>query len=154
MERYRSAEHIVSQMTSHPTGHAVEVYLANPFLNGLVPRKTAEQFYRVLSTFYVRFFGLNTHWTIRPPIMATSEFSIAALRLTYVISDMCKLIDMGFEGPLDIDESHKGYISESHIEFALQLQAYQNDLNDSLHDLFRYIDSRLTAHGNRVDTGS
>lgn len=139
----RAAEKVVSQLVKPPRGFSVESILTDSFLSDVLPQKLAKQFMLALRSYYVQYFGLHTYWQINPPILASMGFAKATLQILQIIKYACSLIDMGYTGPLDVDETTKGVVPLDHMEFAFALQLYQNDLNSSWNELFGYIDRAL-----------
>jgi nucleoside 2-deoxyribosyltransferase len=138
-ERCRFAEDTIAKLVKRPTNHAIGAYLADPFLDLLLPRNIAEQFYRVLSSYYLRYFGLNVGWNSNPPLLGAINFFESTQLVLEVLTSMQKLIEMGYEGPIDLDERRKGWIAEDHIVFALQVADCQKDLYKSYENLLNFI---------------
>src|SRR5205807_2475815 len=95
-ERYRLAEDALSKLVKRPTDYGIGAYLTDPFLDLLLPRSITEQFYRVLSSYYTRYFGLDVHWNSTPPLLSAIEFAKSTRLVIDVLKATRELLDIGY----------------------------------------------------------
>jgi hypothetical protein len=136
-------EKLAAHFASPPEDHACGAYLASPFLKGLLPDRIVEQFDDAVRSYTVRFFVQRSHWCSQKPLLAIIRFVRATLLMGKLVEDMQQLLIIGFDGPIDIDQSRRGWIAADHLQFVVDLQEYLADLYDARSELLRFFDENV-----------
>ncbi len=71
------------------------------------------------------------------------EFIKSTISVTGIIKTIINMLEYGYEGPVDFDETNKGFVTEDHIVFVVQVYDYQKSVSEFYGNLFSYISNKI-----------